>query len=89
MEQDHIPGWNEAVENPKEGEDEHITEDLTQQAGMVDPETPANEDTDDEPTRIRQAGESKVQDASERPPGGHLPQPGRRRRGMTFTLVPR
>ena len=38
MEQDPIPGWDEMAKIPKEREDEHITNYLIQQAGMVDPD---------------------------------------------------
>ena len=66
MEQDPIPGLDEKAKIPKEREDEHITNDLIQQAGMVT-STPTEEDTDEEPPRRRQARESTVQE-SERPP---------------------
>jgi hypothetical protein len=39
MEQDPITGWDEMTKIPKEREDEHITNDLDQQAEMVDPPT--------------------------------------------------
>ena len=87
-EQDPIPGWDEMAKIPKGREDEHITNDLTQQAGMVDPDPLTEEDTDEETSRRRQARNSTVQEAGERPLSGHLLQSGGRRKGTTLTLVP-
>ena len=77
------------TENPKEHEDEHNTIDLTQQAGMVDPESSAEDDTEEESPRICQARDSTVQDASERPPGGHLPQAGEKTEGNDLHTSPK
>jgi hypothetical protein len=89
MEEDPIPGWNEMAKIPKERE-EHITNDLTQQAGMVDPNpSQRRTPTKNPPPVDARRGRAQCRKPVSAAPSGYLPQSGEKTEGDDTPTSPK